>query len=460
VQPEGTSRSQPLQPLHAALVNFHQSPGKYQVALREPALLFACVKEILQLAIGRDGMTAPPGAPSDPLVAEAARFFVRTALLHRTADHYALLGLDRSADEAAVKNRYRLLMRLLHPDFSSGGPHWPGDAAVRVNLAYATLSSPVERQKYDNPAPPPQPAWQPPRAQAPVRHRSREGPKRARRVKRLVIAGSFAVAMALMAALFIGSQTSMDQLVQRPLPAEPVATEPALALAVALAPAPVPVPASALAAEPASAAAVALAPPAPEPVIQPTPPQALRAAAATPPVVHEPAPPVRIEPAAALAVAAAVIVPPAIVPAAIPPPAIPPAAIPAAAPPAPPPVVVATSSVTLAEAHPLLAKLLQLMESGQGDRMLSVLEPNARNSASAQAFLRQYNNLVVGARPLSLSSAQFKAEPRNGRLLVTGRILVRVGEQLEAVNKELSVQAEFAHTDGAVVMTRLAWTPN
>ena len=37
----------------AALLDYFEAPGKYQLTLRQPAVLFASVREILQLASGR-----------------------------------------------------------------------------------------------------------------------------------------------------------------------------------------------------------------------------------------------------------------------------------------------------------------------------------------------------------------------------------------------------------------------
>jgi hypothetical protein len=107
----------------------------------------------------------------------------------------------------------------------------------------------------------------------------------------------------------------------------------------------------------------------------------------------------------------------------------------------------------MAEVHPLRSRLLQQLESGRGDRVVSQLDGDARNSASAQALVQQYNGVVDGMRPVKLSNAQFKSEPRDGRLLVTGRVQI---QGRDAVPRELTVLAEFAARDGTVVMTRLA----
>lgn len=63
-------------------------------------------------------------------------------------DYYEALGVDRSADEAAIKKAYRTLAKKYHPDIN------PGDAEAErkfkeVNEAYAVLSDPEKKAKYD-----------------------------------------------------------------------------------------------------------------------------------------------------------------------------------------------------------------------------------------------------------------------------------------------------------------------
>ncbi|WP_129339500.1 DnaJ C-terminal domain-containing protein [Cellulomonas endophytica] len=63
-------------------------------------------------------------------------------------DFYAVLGVPKDADAAAVKKAYRKLARKLHPDQN------PGDAAAEARFkdigeAYAVLSDPEQRRQYD-----------------------------------------------------------------------------------------------------------------------------------------------------------------------------------------------------------------------------------------------------------------------------------------------------------------------
>jgi len=63
-------------------------------------------------------------------------------------DYYEVLGVDKSADEAAIKKAYRQLAKKYHPDMN------PGDESAaekfkEASEAYAVLSDPEKRQKYD-----------------------------------------------------------------------------------------------------------------------------------------------------------------------------------------------------------------------------------------------------------------------------------------------------------------------
>ena len=63
-------------------------------------------------------------------------------------DYYEVLGVDKSADDAALKKAYRALAKKYHPDMN------PGDKEAEVKFkeaseAYAVLSDPEKRRQYD-----------------------------------------------------------------------------------------------------------------------------------------------------------------------------------------------------------------------------------------------------------------------------------------------------------------------
>src|SRR3990172_8256967 len=62
-------------------------------------------------------------------------------------DYYKILGVDRSADDKAIKSAYRRLARKHHPDVAR-----TKDAAERfkeIGEAYEVLSDPEKRRRYD-----------------------------------------------------------------------------------------------------------------------------------------------------------------------------------------------------------------------------------------------------------------------------------------------------------------------
>jgi len=63
-------------------------------------------------------------------------------------DYYEVLGVDRNADDAAIKKAYRALAKKYHPDMN------PGDAEAEKKFkeaseAYAILSDPEKKSQYD-----------------------------------------------------------------------------------------------------------------------------------------------------------------------------------------------------------------------------------------------------------------------------------------------------------------------
>ncbi len=63
--------------------------------------------------------------------------------------HYALLGLYPSAGETQIRQAYRDLSRLYHPDTTNLPPQVAKQKFQQLNEAYATLSSPERRRLYD-----------------------------------------------------------------------------------------------------------------------------------------------------------------------------------------------------------------------------------------------------------------------------------------------------------------------
>lgn len=94
-----------------------------------------------------------------------------------SGDYYAILGVESSADAAAIRLAYRKLMRRYHPDVNRAEE--AAEQAQSINQAYACLRDPQERASYDRqraapkpapvftaghrPTPPRGAGWQPPK---------------------------------------------------------------------------------------------------------------------------------------------------------------------------------------------------------------------------------------------------------------------------------------------------------
>jgi len=62
-------------------------------------------------------------------------------------DYYAVLGVPKTADQAAIKAAYRSLARRLHPDLNKDPG--AGERFTKVNEAHAVLGDPEKRARYD-----------------------------------------------------------------------------------------------------------------------------------------------------------------------------------------------------------------------------------------------------------------------------------------------------------------------
>ena len=63
-------------------------------------------------------------------------------------DYYEVLGVDRGADEAAIKKAYRTLAKKNHPDVNPGDKE-AEERFKEINEAYQVLSNPQKRAQYD-----------------------------------------------------------------------------------------------------------------------------------------------------------------------------------------------------------------------------------------------------------------------------------------------------------------------
>src|SRR5712691_1011647 len=62
-------------------------------------------------------------------------------------DYYRILGVDRSADDKAIKSAYRRLARKHHPDVATSRD--AGERFKEIAEAHEVLSDPEKRRRYD-----------------------------------------------------------------------------------------------------------------------------------------------------------------------------------------------------------------------------------------------------------------------------------------------------------------------
>jgi hypothetical protein len=83
-------------------------------------------------------------------VRDAANAFIRQVCFWEGATHYQVLCAAQDARGDAIKERYQLMMALIHPDRQDATLEpWPNGCAQRVNQAYDILSNAELRREYD-----------------------------------------------------------------------------------------------------------------------------------------------------------------------------------------------------------------------------------------------------------------------------------------------------------------------
>lgn len=63
------------------------------------------------------------------------------------SNHYETLNIDRNASQAEIKQAYRRLVKLFHPDVNQEATD--SEKIIRINAAYEVLSDTQSRQSYD-----------------------------------------------------------------------------------------------------------------------------------------------------------------------------------------------------------------------------------------------------------------------------------------------------------------------
>ena len=127
-------------------IEVEQHPGRHRALLAGRGVLPDDVFELIRLAL--EAARADDHGRSDARL-RAALYFVEHVLLAEGADHYRVLGLTRGCAPDAVRQHYRLMMSVFHPDRSGWLIGDREDLAARINLAYQVLRTPARRAALD-----------------------------------------------------------------------------------------------------------------------------------------------------------------------------------------------------------------------------------------------------------------------------------------------------------------------
>ncbi len=106
---------------------------------------------VLKLALGRTVDFTDPSLASAGTAAlrDAAAAHVRQFHFRPDATPYQVLGLAPDASEQSIRESFRLLMQLVHPDRQGARRNWPDACAAQANRAYAVLRGAESRAAFD-----------------------------------------------------------------------------------------------------------------------------------------------------------------------------------------------------------------------------------------------------------------------------------------------------------------------
>lgn len=421
--------------LRAALLDFEQAPGRYATGKNEPEVVFAHRLTVLQLAAGRQPAGVAQLSLHDTQEADlrrAARYFVRTVHLRPGADDHTVLGLTADCTEQAVREHYRLMIRMAHPDFAGDGP-WPPDTAARINRARGALAMRSDKAQ--------------PKAHAiPAEgtgHATRQDRRRRWRAWAWLGGGAGLAAVALL----VDHGGQEHSLAVRRVVSVPV---PRLEAAVSLGTAGDDARAMpAVEAAPAQAAS-------PDALdlhlskrLQPqaTPPAGLSDVVRDGPPQVQQGVPIPLQPVVTgeREVALALPVPPAL------------QATQVQALSGPEGRDVAPVRLALGDVQPTLSGVLGSLPGAQGATLLRWVHDDFRQSAANRRFVQQLDGLLMGQEVLQVQQVQLQARRAEGQLVVDGVVRLRLQDVTrQPVLRELSLRAYFEGAQEEPQLVQLA----
>lgn len=80
---------------------------------------------------------------------DGANFVISRMHFNPEDNYYLTLGVPENASPEEIRERWKRLMLLYHPDVQVENEEWVSERAKKVNEAYTTLKDPAKRQAYD-----------------------------------------------------------------------------------------------------------------------------------------------------------------------------------------------------------------------------------------------------------------------------------------------------------------------
>ncbi len=131
---------------------YARKPSRYQTEGRRRDAPRLDPEVILRLALGRPVKFADAtwNVPSKvDALQQASKAYVRHMFFRPDPTPYQVLGLDPGAPPEAIKETFRLLMQLVHPDRQGEKRRWPDACAAQANWAYSTLRDQATRRTFE-----------------------------------------------------------------------------------------------------------------------------------------------------------------------------------------------------------------------------------------------------------------------------------------------------------------------
>src|ERR1700704_1732183 len=131
---------------------YARMPSRYQTEGRRRDAPRLDPEVILKLGLGRPVKFAVSAWNDSRKVAalhEAAATYVRHMFFRPDPTPYQVLGLEPGASPEAIKETFRLLMQLVHPDRQGEKRRWPDACAAQANWAYSVLRDQDTRRTFE-----------------------------------------------------------------------------------------------------------------------------------------------------------------------------------------------------------------------------------------------------------------------------------------------------------------------